>query len=186
MQHRGAGRDFWQKDKDTAAVSWFAGGSSKHLRAGGTQDGARVCRRCKEVRRARGGAREIWQSAGNSEAAFAYLGPARFAFIRARVGGGWGQPTCVWVTRTGAGGVRSGVSAWGGEACVRGDERVSAWEVRELQAVRGGSVGARVCVCVCVCVHGRREHPAWGGRGARGGQRSRVAAAWLRPPHATS
>lgn len=101
-----------------------------------------------------GGAREIWQSVGsegNSEAVFAYLGPARFALICARVGGGWGQPTSVWVTRTG-----------GAEAASRrGEERrvcaaMSACPRGRCESckLRVGEAWAHACVCVCVCMAG--------------------------------
>lgn len=59
---------------------------------------------------------------------------------------------------------RSGVAAWGGEACVRGDECVGVGGVSSASCTRG----QRAC---------GRQHPAWGG-GAWGCQRSRGGGGW--------
>ena len=160
----GGGRDLGQKDKDVSAVSWFEG-----LRVSACMQGkdrtAHACAagagpwvghaaepgRCSKVWASRGRARLyllIWALYNR----FALMGtnphgsgntvcihPAR-AWVRERWRRGLGADH-VRVGMRAEG--RSGVSAWGGEACVHGDECVRVGGVRAASCMWG----KRACVC---------------------------------------
>lgn len=164
----GGGRDFWQKDKDMSAVLWFGGGV--RVSACMQRKDRRVLqvRGCGSGVQRRQGDLAKWGLPGERRGCICLFGlwaiglhrrartrtarGTRFAYSSGAcmgqgalapgwgvgwVGGG-GQTTCVWVCE------RRGEAA-----SRRGEERrvcmamsVSAWEVRELQAARGGSVRA--------------------------------------------
>lgn len=149
-----------QKNKDVSAVPWF-GGPNERVCAGERQDGAQACCRYRTAGQAcwgdlakrgllgeqRGRYLLIWAPRNRFASMDAYparLGETRLAFIRRAdgsesAGAGPGADHVRVGTRAEG---RSGVSAWGGEACVHGDECVRVGGVRSASCMWG----KRACV----------------------------------------